>query len=262
MDLKGAKGMKIRKIVITILVLIIISVVFSNYNTSPKTIITNLLNQSYIKDGDLQYRVYLFGVLPVGNATIYKPVTKDFEGKKAGYLYLAAENTKLTKLTFNGRAKLESYIDAKLLKPIIFKQTLSIKGQKDINKEVRYDYNEGTMTINGVKRNISNETFDPLSAILNIRRLDFGKTNNVELNINTNQKTYLLKGNILLEPISIRNQSFTLATLKSEIKRKDGNPYHKSSITAVFLKDQENIPILIKIFSGGVFLKIKLVKIR
>lgn len=249
-------------LLITVLALIITGVAFSNYNSNSKAIIINLLNQSYIEDGSLQYRIYLFGILPVANASLYKPTLVNFEGKKAYYLSLFAENTKLTKLSLNGSVTIESFVDTELLKPVMFKQFLAIKNQKEITKEARYDHIEGTMTLNNVKRSISADTLDPLSAILNIRRLDFNTVKNVELEINTNQKNYLLQGTASQEKNSIRNQSFTLVTLRSEIKRKDGNPYHKSKITTVFLKEKGNIPILINIFSGGVLLKAKLVRIK
>jgi len=255
--------MKLRKLALFIvLALVIIGIAFSTQISNPKAIITNLLNQAYIEDGDLQYRVYLFGIFPIANAKIYKQKLETFEGKNAYYLSFAAENTKLTKLTFNASVFIESFIDAESLNPILFKQILAIKGQKEITKEARYDHKEGTMTINGVKRSISTNTLDPLSTILNIRRLNFDKTKNVELDINTNQKNYLIQGTTRQEEISLRNQSFTLITLDAQIKRKDSNPYHKSKITAVFIKEKGNIPILINIFSGGILLKAKLVRIN
>ncbi len=251
-----------KKIFVFLTAVAIISCVIVYSNCAPRAIISNLLKQAEIRDGDLQYRFYLFGVIPIANATLSMPVIESFNGQKAYYLSAAAENTKLIAPFFSGTALLESYADVKSLSPVFFKQLLAVKGKAEAGREVYYDQKKGVMTISGVKRSILPNTQDPLSAVFNIRRLDLGTTKDIELSINNNQKNYILNGVISQESLSLKKTTYALAAVKAEIKRRDKNPYHKSSLTIVFLKDTGNIPILINVFASGILIKAKLVRIK
>jgi hypothetical protein len=118
------------------------------------------------------------------------------------------------------------------------------------------------MTLYGVKRQILPATHDPLSAIHYLTQKDLSALKEIEMNINTNQKNYMLKGTVEQKELSLREKSYVLYVARAEIKRRDNNPYHKSSVSIVFLKDKENIPILIKIAASGIFINVKLVDIR
>ncbi len=251
-----------KKIIFFLLAAAVISSFISYSNCAPRAIISNLLKQGEIWDGDLQYRFYLFGVIPVANATLRKPVIEEFKGNKAYYISAAAENTKLTIPVFSGAAFLESYMDIQSQNPVFFKQLITVNGKEDIMREVYYDQKQGVMTILGVKRSILPNTQDPLSAIFNMRRLDLGKIKDIEMSINTNQKNYILNGAVTQESLSVNKKTYALAVAAAEIKRRDKNPYHKSSLTIVFLKDTGNIPILINAFASGILIKAKLVRIK
>lgn len=251
-----------KKIMFFIVFVAIISSVFSYFNCAPRVIISNLLKQGEIRDGDLQYRFYLFGAIPVANATLRKAVIEEFNGNKVYSISAVAENTKLTIPVFSGAAFLDSYLDIQSKNPVFFKQLLAVKGKDEVVREVAYDQKQGVMTISGVKRSILPDTQDPLSAIFNIRQLDLGKTKDFEISFNNNQKNYILSGIITQENLSVNKRIYPLATAKAEIKRRDKNPYHKSSLTIVFLKDTGNIPILINVFASGILIKAKLVRIK
>ena len=82
------------------------------------------------------------------------------------------------------------------------------------------------------------------------------------MNINTNQKNYLVKGIRRYRDISINKKTYKLVFLDVDIKRREKSPYHQSKISIVFCRDKENIPIIIKVFASGAFLNAKLIDIR
>lgn len=251
-----------KKILFFLVAVAAVSFIISYSNCMPRAVISNLLKQGEIKDGDLQYRFYLFGVIPVANAVLRKPVIEQLNGNKVYYISAAAENTKLTTPVFSGEAFLESYMDIQSLSPAFFKQRVTVKGKEDVVREVYYDQKQGVMDISGIKRSILPNTQDPLSAIFNIRRQDLGKTKDIEMSINTNQKNYIVNGAVKHESLFVRKKIYALAVVKAEIKRRDKNPYHKSTLTIVFLKDTGNIPVLINVFASGILIKAKLVRIK
>ena len=164
-------------------------------------------------------------------------------------------------LFFKAEAILDSYVDCATLNPISFKQKLVISGKPEQEKVVAYDQNKGFMTLDGVKREILPNTQDPLSLIYNLKKIDFAKNKEIEIGINTNQKNYVLKGTI--EQKQIGNIDYMVYCGKADIKRRDkNNPYHRSHVTMWFVKENENVPILIKVFASGFFTVIRLVEIE
>jgi len=80
--------------------------------------------------------------------------------------------------------------------------------------------------------------------------MDFQKIDSFEMNINTNQKNYLLTAKVKKEGDFI--------ILKAEIKRRGSSPYHKTQLKMVLLKGRENIPLLMNVFASGVFINMRL----
>jgi hypothetical protein len=148
------------------------------------------------------------------------------------------------------------------LSPVLFKQKLESPGKENPNKEVFYDLKNNTMTLNGVVRQIYPNTQDPLSAVFNLKRMNFSSTKTIEFNINTNQKNYILNGTANEKNILVNKELFKIVTVNAEIKRRDKDPYHKSNIDLVLLKGEQNIPILIKVFASGALITAKLVDIN
>ncbi|MDD5155742.1 MAG: DUF3108 domain-containing protein, partial [Candidatus Omnitrophica bacterium] len=141
----------------------------------------------------------------------------------------------------------------------LFKQRVTMAGRQETVKEVYYDQDNGIMSISGVKRQILPDTQDPLSAIFNLRRMQLDKIKEVEMNINTNQKNYILKGTVSLRQVSVGNKPCNIAVVKATIRRRDkNNPYHQSQLTMVLLPDKENIPVLIRVFASGMLINARL----
>lgn len=248
---------------LVLLIVIILSLGLVSYNNSNiKNIISGLAKKGYIGPGELRYRIYLFGVFPVGEAVFGVEKSEQYQGQKTYHLSAAARSLNAFSKFFKASADLDSYVDTKELAPLVFKQKIAISGKPTVEREVTYDQKNGIMSIAGVKRQILPDTQDPLSAIFNLRRLNFDKIKDIEMNINTNQKNYILKGTAVQREILINKNNYKIVSAKAEIRRRDKNPYHKSSITIVLLREKENIPILIKVFASGVLINARLIEIR
>lgn len=251
-----------RKILLILFTVILFLIFVSWYNASPRVIISQLIKNKGIKTGQLRYRVYLLKIFPIGEAVLGAEDVEEYKGQKVYHLNGTANNSRLFSHFFKAYATLDSYIEMQQLNPILFKQKLVVTGKPDLYREVFYDQTNHIMSIEGVRRQILPNTQDPLSLIFNIKHMDFDKIKELEMNINTNQKNYILKGIVQSRDISIHKKTYKIASLETTIKRRDKSPYHQSRISIVLLKDKENIPILIKIFASGMLINARLIDIQ
>lgn len=251
-----------KKLVIIVLIICLACAITANINNNLRIIISNLLKKQNIRDGQLHYRFYLFGFLPVGNAIFDAAKLETYKGQNVFHLSVAADSLKIFAKFFSGSVTLDSYIDSQKYYPILYKEKISLSGKPDINKEVIYDQENGVMSIAGIKRTISPNTQDSLSAIFNFRRMNFNNISVFEFSLNTNQKNYILTGAAEPKDLLIGKKTFKAILLKAEISRKDKNPYHKSKIEMILLKEANNVPILIKAFANGILVNAKLVDIK
>jgi len=253
-----------RKILLILFTVILFLIFVSWYNANPRVIISQLIKNKgiSIKTGQLRYRVYLLKIFPIGEAILGAEDVEEYKGQKVYHLNGTANNSRLFSHFFKAYATLDSYIEMQQLNPILFKQKLVVTGKPDLYREVFYDQTNHIMSIEGVRRQILPNTQDPLSLIFNIKHMDFNKIKELEMNINTNQKNYILKGIVQSRDISIHKKTYKIAFLETTIKRRDKSPYHQSRISIVLLKDKENIPILIKIFASGMLINARLIDIQ
>lgn len=252
-----------KKILFMSLIIVLLCILVSVYNNNPRVIIARLTKDSSAALGQLKYRVYLFGVLPVGEAFLNAEQLEEYAGQKVYHLSATAQALKIFSKIFSGYAVLDSYIDTQEFNPIVFKQKIVIVDKSKIQREVFYDQKNSVMSILGIRRQILPNTQDPLSAIFNIRRMDFDKIKDFEMNLNTNQKNYILEAKTEQKELSISGKRYEIVSAKVEIRRRDKNPYHKSNITIVLLKTKRgNTPVLIKVFASGFLIYAKLVEIR
>jgi hypothetical protein len=236
--------------------------VFSYHNNNDPALIISGLAKKEFRPGALKYKINLFGIIPMGDAVLGLARVEEYNGKKVYHLTAQAESLKIFSEFFNAHAVLDSYVDIEKLNPLLFKQRIAIAGKQDIVKEATYDQNNGIMSIAGVKRQILTDTQDPLSAIFNLRHMDLDRIREFELNINTNQKNYILKGTVSLQQVSVNKKIYKTALIKATIRRRDKNPYHQSALTMVLLREKENIPILIRVFASGMLINAKLIDIQ
>ncbi|MBL7151945.1 MAG: DUF3108 domain-containing protein [Candidatus Omnitrophica bacterium] len=233
-------------------------------NNRPKVIISRLLNKD-VQKNQPKYLVSLLGVIPAGEAVFFNEAIEDYgeaEVRRVYHLSAKAENLKIYSGFIKGAAILDSYLDEYSFDPLLFRQRLSISGKKEALKEVSYDQEAHIMSIAGERRQILPHTQDPLSAMFNIRRMDFEKVKEFEMNINTNQKNYLLKAAARTEEMLIKNKKYKIIILDANISRREKSPYHKTSMQMVLWKDRQNLPIYIKVFSSGFLINCRLIDIE
>lgn len=251
-----------KRITFTIFSLILFLILLAGYNSNPKVIISRLIKNDGVQVGALKYRIYFFGIIPVGEAIFNAGRLEEFEGQKVYHLNATARTLKYFSKFFNGEVALDSYVDIQEFNPMLFKQRLMIAGKDDINKEIIYNQKEGFMSTAGIKRKIFPNTQDPLSVMFNLRHLDLTEAGEIEININAYKKNYTLKGITKPNDVVINSKTYKIFALKGWISRQDKNLYHQSSVNAVLLNQKENIPLLIKVFTGGVLIQARLVDTR
>ncbi|MDD2752090.1 MAG: DUF3108 domain-containing protein [Candidatus Omnitrophica bacterium] len=245
------------------ILLVLIAIARYRDNNDPVLIVSNLLSSGEIKDkAALAYKINLFSIFPAGDALFENKKEEMFEGRKVYHLVARAETAKFIARIFSADALLNSYVDIQNNNPVYFAQRVRISGKPEINKEIRYDQKQLIMTISGTSREILPDTQDPLSVMFNIKKMDFDKIRNFEMNINTNQKNYLLSAKVSPKEISVGQKKYQIFILEGEIKRRNKNPYHKTKIRITLLKGGENIPLSVKVFSSGMLVNAKLVEVR
>jgi hypothetical protein len=241
-----------------------LSIGFISYqNQNYRAIISDLTAKEGLRSGELRYKAYLLSILPVAEANIGVKKEEEYKGKKVYHLTATVKNLDYLSRLFNGYAIMDTYVDLERMNVIEFKQKIVVTGRQDLYRQATYDQEKGIMTIGGVERQIFPDTQDNLSLIVNIRRMNLDIVKDIEFNINTNQKNYIFKGKVEPKDIKIRGKTYRIYLVNSTIRRKDKNPYHKSNIDLVLLKNgDDNTPVLIKVFAGGFLISAKLVEIK
>lgn len=239
-----------RKILFIAVIVLIFALVVSSLGNNPESILTNIGKPKGSADiKRLHYKVYLFGVLPVGTAILDDMGVGSYKSASARHLCAIAQSSGVISQVYPFQATLDAYLDTRTLLPLFFTQRLTSAG-KEIVKEVSYDQKNGIMEKAGVRRNIEPNTYEPLSLLLKIKSMDLSKEGSFDFNINNNQKNYCFQGAV------VKDRKFF--TLKAKIFRRDKNQYHRSEVTFVLSPDLENAPVLIKVFASGAFLTARL----
>jgi hypothetical protein len=251
-----------RKILIIFLVIALFIGVANYLNTNPAGIARRLRAQSETKGGSLTYTIYLFGFIPVGEAVFSAPVKEVFEDRNVLHLNATARPLKIISGIFKGYAALDSYIDIDTGDPILFKQKTLIGNKVAADKEARYDQKNNVMEARGEKRQILAHTQDPLSLTYNIRKMTFNNIADFDMNINTNQKNYIFEARGTPKEIRAGYEKANLFIIKSTIRRRDKNRYHRSQVELSLWKEKGNLPILVKVSASGFYLVAKLSRVK
>jgi len=252
----------LKKILLFIVLLGVVLIWAYRVNSNISGIILKLDKKGIAENRDLKYQVNLFNIFPVADAIFYSGKQEEYKGKKVDHLSARTFTKRSFSRLFDANVALDTYIDPSSGNPLYFKQRISISGKEDSEKEIIYDQKNGAMELAGVRRSILPDTQDFLSAIYNLRKMDFAKVKAFDMNINTNQKNYMFKGEVSGKSLKVNRKNYEIFIVKGVIKRRDKNPYHKTEISIVFLKGKENIPLFIKVFSSGFLLGIKLTDIQ
>ena len=253
-----------KRVLLIFLVLIILASGISYYrNNDPKIILSELIKKGDFVPGELRYQINLFGIIPVGEAVFEAEKIEEYNGQKYYHLNASAQSFKGLSRFFSAHAALESFVDMQQLSPVVFRQKVEISGKQPTLTEIAYDQKNNVMSIGGVKRQILPNTQEPLSVMLNFKRMNFDNIKIFEMNINCYKKNYLLKGAATQEDILINRKLHKVILVEAKVRRSDkNNPYHQSQISMVLLKEKENIPIVIRVFASGFLINVKLIDIK
>lgn len=208
----------------------------------------NKLQNKISADGNsLVFRVCYLGLFPAGQARLENKGEELYQGKKTYHLSAKAYPLNFLSGMFNVQARVDSYIDAGKLHTLKFTQRLTLPNKPKDDKEVLYDQDKNYMQLEGIRRHILPNTQDPLSAIFYIRHqnLELGKV--FDLNINTNQKNYQLYAKVIgRQEYTLKTEKVMVWVLEAIIRRRDKNPYHKTTMKLWLLDDSFKTPIFIK----------------
>lgn len=207
----------------------------------------------------LTYRLYLFGLIPVGEASLDNAGIDDFNGRPVIHIVGSGVTAPYLSGLIKGSFSADSYIDSETLYPCLFTQTLKVTGKPDNTRQIAYDQKAGMMTVDGTERDVGPGVRDPLSAFYYLTRMDLDEASGtIGMDVNSNQKTYSLGGTVSKALLKVGNAPFDVVTVKADVRRKDKNPYHTSRLTCVLSKRHANAPVLIKVFAGGVLVTAQL----
>lgn len=246
------------------LLIIFLILLFSGwYSNNPGIIISNLPGVRDMREvSELKYRIYFLGVIPAGEAVFYPASGDGLAGKESYHLRATADTARFFSGLFSAQASLDSFVDIHRLTPSLYRLKLTVSGRKEIDEEIMYNQEEGSMYVSGVRRLILPNTQDPLSAMFNIMRMDFEKNKELHMNINAHKKNYIFEGTALHKDLLVNGGIYKAYIVKGKVFRQDKNPYHQSSVTFALLRGKVNVPCLIEVFSGGVLIKARLVGIK
>lgn len=251
----------LRRILTVILIIAGISGILSIYQNRPQFILSKI-DLGHFPDSPTQfnYKIYLFGMLPVGKAMLEDKGVKLIENVYLRHLSAAAESAGMVSKVYPFKIAVDSYLEPNSLLPVLWKKKIKTKEKEKI-KDIYYNQKNNTMRINKEDRNIFPQTYDPLSAVLKLRSVDLDKISNFDLNINTNQKNYSFAGTVNKAYIRTKSGDRLIFMLNAKIFRKDKNPYHQSKINLILL-DGRKIPLFIKVFASGVLITARLVSVK
>lgn len=251
-----------KKILWVLLFIIVVLIFSTSYNRSLNKVISRLSREEFKVPTQLKFRIYLLGLLPVGEAELNLDKRETYQEREVYHLQAEADTLDWFSSIFEASVSMDSWVDIRERYPVLFKQSLAISNKKDKQSEIIYDQKNGIMIIDGVKRKILTGTHDPLSLIFYIMQINLEKIKDLQMNINTNQKNYLFSAAVFPQEKSIGNKKYKIATLKTDIRRRDKNPYHQSKLTVVLLKGKVNLPLIIKVFAGGFLVNARLIDIK
>ncbi|MDD5044282.1 MAG: DUF3108 domain-containing protein [Candidatus Omnitrophica bacterium] len=248
----------IKKVAKAILLLVIVSmiglVVFQVPRNGPKAIISSLYKAGFSGENKkFVFQVKLFGLIPAGEAVLSEASDKNLNGRDVLCITAQAYPSAFISRIYKVRVQVKSLIDKQNQLPVLFTQQLEMQNKPSDNKEVYYDQKKNIMTLRGEERAILADTYDPLSAVRFLRNQDFNKFKEFDININTNQKNYGMKGKVLRrEKIVVGGKEYFVWVLQAKIARRDkNNPYHRSQVTLYLLDNAEKTPLMIKVFASG-----------
>jgi len=233
---------------------------FQVFNNRPQAILTDLHRKELLSSEGttLRYIVYFMGVIPLVEATISQQEGVAYDGKQAIEMKFLAKPISPFFDFFKGRVELVSLLDAKEMNALKFSEFLHVPGSITEGREVFYDQKNNIIKVKEEERTMLPNTQDPLSMMYFLRHQNFVEGQEVDLNINTNQKDYRFLTKVDEKKVFLINhEEIAAVALGIDIKRRNKSRRNSTKMT-VWLTDDKKIPFLIKVFTNGLLIVIRL----
>ncbi|MFA5356537.1 MAG: DUF3108 domain-containing protein [Candidatus Omnitrophota bacterium] len=224
------------------------------YDNRPFTIIkNNRLTDRKIGIADtISLRVNYLWVIPVGVARLENKGEEQYGNKRVYHLCANARLLGFYSRFFDLLAQADSYVDKARLHTLRFTQTLIRPNKPKEEKEILYDQEKNFMELEGAKRVILPDTHDPLSAIFSIRNQELNVGKVIDININTNQKNYRLYATVTgREEYLLKSEKAGVWVIEGTVKRREKNPYHRTTLKLWLMDDAAKTPVLIKAMTNA-----------
>jgi len=255
--------MKIFKLIVCGSLLLLLIVFFKGlYANRPEVIIRDLpLGNKEINQ--FIFRMDYLGFIPAGEFVLEDKDIENLNGKSVYHLKASAKPNNLFNFFYKVNLEVDSFIDTENFLPLKFIQSLEIQGKPKEKKVIFYDQKNHVMDIEGEKRVIFPNTYEPLSLFFFfLRNVDLNIDKTIDLNINTNQENYQFLAKVIeRKTYNIKGYNFDIYKIKGRVKRRGKSLRHSSSFSMFLLNRPLRVPVLIKVFSNVGPISVRLIAI-
>ncbi|MCM8765636.1 MAG: DUF3108 domain-containing protein [Candidatus Omnitrophica bacterium] len=230
--------------------LIIVLVGWESYENRIERIIQKISAHKVLKEfGEkfiLDFQINYLNVFPIGKASYYAKGLLPYEGKNVYQLEMEAEDIIPFSWLKPAKAKMVAYLDVlELLPRYLF---INIEVNKEVKEkgEIIYYPEEGYIVSEGKRYVILPSTYEPLSLIFYLMRMDFDLHKNKELNLNSNQANYKVNVDVQSKKeYKIGDKIYNVWEVNLSVRRRKGEIMRHSFEAKIYFleEDGRNIPL-------------------
>lgn len=177
-----------------------------------------------------------------------------FERRPVYILKAMLKTNTLFKKIYDVSMEISSVIEVETKLPRIYKER-TYTPEKEKTKEIFFDQSRNIAEREGVKYEIPNGVYDPISVFFGFLNQDFKLNEEIVLNLLSKEEIYEFK----IIPIELKNGIYKL---KGDVHRSDKSSFHGADFTIWVLNDKKRIPLLIKVVSAAGPVYVRLIDIK
>ncbi|MDP8265643.1 MAG: DUF3108 domain-containing protein [Candidatus Aceula meridiana] len=251
-----------KKVLLAVLAILMCLVGYEIFHNRPQPVLNNMYSKGLLSSEEgttLKYTGYFMGVIPMVDVAIIQEDGVFYDNKPAIKMDFIVTPLSPIFDFFKGRVTMTSMIDAKEKHALKFTEHVYVPGSIDEKKEVFYDQVRHTMKIaDGEERETLPHTQDSLSMMYFLRHKDFEEGQELDLNVNTNQKNYRFLTKVNKKEIySIGDTKISVLSTTTEIRRRDKSRRNVTKMS-LWLTEGNKVPFLIKVFTSGLLIVFRL----
>jgi hypothetical protein len=196
----------------------------------------------------LSYLIKYLWVIPVGTVEVEVGKSDAYRNKQVYPLVAKGSVSPFIARFVKAEGVIKSWVDTRRFYPWRYEEKAHAEGHRPSRKVIEYDQAAHIMEFEKVRRKIPNNTQDPLSALFYLRWQEYGKDEEISLNVNSNQENYTLLTR-LRKRNTITHGAETMAVFitDSVIKSPKRHARSEAKITTYMLGETRRIPFLLKI---------------